>query len=131
MYELLSRVPEGVKPLLKILEDYVAEVGLKEVEKLGQNVVKNPQEFFDLLILLHTKYMGIVSSSFKGDAVFSASIDRVIPKITPNFADGMSLMHQISSPPFFARPSESSLTISSKTLTQRVPSCLPAAAISS
>ena len=77
MYELLARVPEGVKPLLKILEDYVVEVGLKDLDKLGQNALKNPQEYFDVLLALHSKYMGIVGSSFKGDAVFSASIDKV------------------------------------------------------
>ena len=76
MYELLARVPEGVKPLLKTLEDYVVEVGLKELDKLGQNAAKNPQEYFDLLLSLYGKYTGIVASSLRGDSIFSASIDK-------------------------------------------------------
>ena len=40
MYQLLSRIPDVFKPMLKVIEDYVVEIGLKAVESLGEQAVK-------------------------------------------------------------------------------------------
>ena len=39
-YSLLSRLPNGLDPLLQIFENYVTSVGRNMVARLGGNVVK-------------------------------------------------------------------------------------------
>lgn len=39
-YKLMSRIPDGLKPILDIYEDYVAKLGTDIVTQLGSSIMK-------------------------------------------------------------------------------------------
>lgn len=39
-YNLLSRLPDGLKPILSIYENYVCKLGKEIVSKLGSTIMK-------------------------------------------------------------------------------------------
>lgn len=82
MYSLLSRIPEGLEPLRKKFEEHVKRAGLSAVQKLvgeGEAGIENldPKAYVDALLEVHHKNQETVNRSFKGEAGFVASLDKV------------------------------------------------------
>lgn len=89
MYALLSRIPEGLEPLRKKFEEHVKRAGLAAVQKLvgegeaGANgggagaETLDPKAYVDALLDVHKKNQETVNRSFKGEAGFVASLDKV------------------------------------------------------
>ncbi|KAJ3219380.1 Cullin-2 [Dinochytrium kinnereticum] len=75
-YKLLNRVIDGVQPLLKTLEAYVARVGNGALANLNAMNSKEPKDFVDPLIELHSKYIDVCQKYFDNDPSFTASIDK-------------------------------------------------------
>lgn len=75
-YNLLSRIPEGLKPILEIYENYVAKLGKDVVSRLGSSVTKNPRSYVDQLLNLHSKYYHVNRQVFDSDPLFTASVDK-------------------------------------------------------
>jgi cullin 1 len=103
MYSLLARIPEGLDPLRKKFEEHVKKSGLAAIAKLqgeaagapGGEVVsygyqiwsllvfiqiflsQEPKAYVDALLEVHHKNQETVNRSFRGEAGFVASLDRV------------------------------------------------------
>ncbi|KAI8074434.1 Cullin [Gongronella butleri] len=75
-YTLLHRLPEGLRPILSIYEDYISKLGKDIVSKIGATVLKNPKEYVDQLLDLHQKYYQINADVFSGDPLFTAAVDK-------------------------------------------------------
>lgn len=80
-YNLLSRIPEGLKPILNIYENYVAKLGKEIVSRLGTSVTKNPRFYVDQLLNLHAKYYHVNQQVFSSDSLFTASVDKAFRTI--------------------------------------------------
>ncbi|KAI8642535.1 Cullin [Parasitella parasitica] len=80
-YTLLSRIPEGLKPILDIYENYVAKLGKDIVSRLGSSVTKNPRSYVDQLLNLHSKYYHVNHQVFSSDSLFTASVDKAFRTI--------------------------------------------------
>ncbi|CAO3629909.1 unnamed protein product [Mucor fragilis] len=80
-YTLLSRIPEGLKPILDIYENYVAKLGKEIVSRLGTSVTKNPRSYVDQLLNLHSKYYHVNQQVFSSDPLFTASVDKAFRTI--------------------------------------------------
>jgi hypothetical protein len=80
-YNLLSRIPEGLKPILDIYENYVAKLGKEIVSQLGSSVTKNPRAYVDQLLTLHSKYYQVNQQVFSSDPLFTASVDKAFRTI--------------------------------------------------
>jgi cullin 1 len=91
MYALLQRIPEGLEPLRKKFEEHVKRAGLAAVQKLvgegetggGANAAASgealdPKAYVDALLDVHKKNQETVNRSFKGEAGFVASLDKVV-----------------------------------------------------
>lgn len=75
-YNLLSRIPDGLKPILEIYENYVAKLGKEIVSRLGSSVTKNPRSYVDQLLNLHSKYYHVNQQVFDSDPLFTAAVDK-------------------------------------------------------
>jgi hypothetical protein len=75
-YNLLSRIPDGLKPILEIYENYVAKLGKEIVSRLGSSVTKNPRSYVDQLLNLHSKYYHVNRQVFDSDPLFTAAVDK-------------------------------------------------------
>lgn len=80
-YSLLSRIPEGLKPILDIYQNYVAKLGKEIVAQLGSSVTKNPKSYVDQLLALHQKYYQVNHQVFSSDPLFTAAVDKAFRTI--------------------------------------------------
>jgi cullin 1 len=94
MYALLSRIPDGLEPLMKTFEEYVKKAGQATVAKLlykGGEYSLNPKAYVDALLEVHRKNSETVTRNFMGDAGFVASLDKACREfINFNAATGSS-----------------------------------------
>ncbi|KAL1921300.1 uncharacterized protein VTP21DRAFT_11016 [Calcarisporiella thermophila] len=75
-YSLLSRIENGLDPLLRIYENHITKLGKQMISQMGTEVAKNPREYVESLLDLHAKFMEVCVSTFKGDAAFIAAVDK-------------------------------------------------------
>lgn len=76
MYDLLSRIPDGLKPLRNRFETHVRKVGLAAVAKVAADAEKlEPKVYVDALLETHTKFQGLVKRAFNDEPEFTRSLD--------------------------------------------------------
>ncbi|KAJ3036581.1 Cullin-2 [Rhizophlyctis rosea] len=80
-YSLLSRIPDGVVPLLEIYEKFIANKGGDLVVRAGSTVLKDPREFVEALMALQKKCIDFCNKVFAGDAAFIAAVDKAFTTI--------------------------------------------------
>ena len=76
MYNLLSRIPDGLDPLRAKFEAHVRKAGLAAVAKVAVDADKlEPKVYVDALLEIHTQYQGLVKQAFKDEPEFTRSLD--------------------------------------------------------
>ena len=76
MYNLLSRIPDGLEPLRAKFEAHVRKAGLAAVAKVAVDADKlEPKVYVDALLEIHTQYQGLVKQAFKDEPEFTRSLD--------------------------------------------------------
>ncbi|KAE8444503.1 hypothetical protein EG329_000487 [Mollisiaceae sp. DMI_Dod_QoI] len=76
MYNLLSRIPDGLDPLRSKFEAHVRKAGLAAVAKVAVDADKlEPKVYVDALLEIHTQYQGLVKQAFKDEPEFTRSLD--------------------------------------------------------
>ncbi|CAO3666159.1 unnamed protein product [Umbelopsis vinacea] len=83
-YNLLLRVPNGLKPMLAMYEDYIAKRGKGILEKLGSGVAKDPKSYVEALLELHHKYYSLNKETFSSNPTFTAAVDKAFRTIVNN-----------------------------------------------
>nr|CAG8438868.1 5547_t:CDS:10 [Entrophospora candida] len=81
-YKILSRnLPEGLTHLLEIYELFITNIGKEMIAKMGNTITKDPREYLEELMELHTKYMSFCQKVFNNDPAFVASVDKAFRTI--------------------------------------------------
>lgn len=77
MYNLLSRIPEGLDPLRTRFETHVRKAGLSAVQKIqsAEGDKLEPKVYVDALLEIHTQYQGLVKRAFNDEPEFTRSLD--------------------------------------------------------
>lgn len=77
MYNLLSRIQDGLEPLRRKFETHVRNAGLQAIEKIASEGGDNldPKVYVDALLEVHSRYSNLVGVAFKGEAEFVRSLD--------------------------------------------------------
>ena len=76
MYNLLSRIPDGLDPLRAKFEAHVRKAGLGAVAKVAVDADKlEPKVYVDALLEIHTQYQALVKQAFKDEPEFTRSLD--------------------------------------------------------
>lgn len=77
MYNLLSRIPDGLEPLRQRFETHVRKVGLAAVQKVlsAEGDKLEPKVYVDALLEVHTQYQGLVKRAFNDEPEFTRSLD--------------------------------------------------------
>ncbi|KAG0280306.1 hypothetical protein BGZ95_010585 [Linnemannia exigua] len=110
-YSLLSRIEDGITPLLWSFEKYITTVGKDIILNLGTSITKDPREYVERLIDLHTKYTQICAKVFKNDAAFVAAVDKAFRTIVNDTATNAAAR----SPEVIARYTDTMLRKKQKT----------------
>ncbi|KAI9019022.1 Cullin [Hyaloraphidium curvatum] len=80
-FSLLSRIPDGVKPLLEIYERFIITTGKAMIAEMSPTTLKEPKEYVVPLLGLHRKYMEISGKAFLGSGLFVAAVDKAFRAI--------------------------------------------------
>ncbi|KAF9433534.1 Cullin-2 [Entomortierella beljakovae] len=110
-YSLLSRIEDGINPLLLTFEKYITTVGRDIILGLGSSISKDPREYVEKLIDLHTKYMQMCAKVFTNDAAFVAAVDKAFRTIVNDTATNSAAR----SPEVMARYTDTMLRKKQKT----------------
>ncbi|KAJ7812562.1 Cullin family-domain-containing protein [Mycena olivaceomarginata] len=87
MYALLARIPEGLEPLRRKFEGADKEKDQGE----GKAGELDPKAYVNALLAVHEKNTATVARSFKGEAGFSAALDKACRElVNRNAATGTS-----------------------------------------
>lgn len=83
MYDLLSRVEDGLVPLREQFEKHVRKIGLASIDKLSEMNpdTLEPKTYVDALLEIHQKYLDMVKVSFSSESGFIASMDRACREV--------------------------------------------------
>ncbi|KAI1303393.1 Cullin-2 [Mortierella claussenii] len=111
IYSLLSRIGDGITPLLTTFEKYITSVGRDIILGLGSSITKDPRDYVEKLIELHVKYLQMCAKVFTNDAAFVAAVDKAFRTIVNDTATNAAAR----SPEVMARYTDTMLRKKQKT----------------
>ncbi|KAH9505432.1 Cullin-1 [Bulinus truncatus] len=76
MYQLVSRIQEGLTELKSLLEKHILNQGASALEKCGEAAVNDPKIYVQTILNVHKKYHALVMTAFSNDAGFVAALDK-------------------------------------------------------
>lgn len=80
MYNLFSRVPDGLEPIATMVQQHIQEMGLNVVSQREAEIKDGKKEsasdptFVQALLALHAKYRKLVDEQFQGNALFQKAM---------------------------------------------------------
>ncbi|KAG6025139.1 hypothetical protein E4U41_001602 [Claviceps citrina] len=77
MYNLLSRIPDGLEPLRTRFETHVRKAGLAAIQKVqsSEGDKLEPKIYVDALLEVHSQYQLLVKQAFNDEPEFTRSLD--------------------------------------------------------
>ena len=76
MYNLVSRIQDGLGELKEPLETHIHNQSLTAFEKCGKAALKDPKMNVQTVLDVHKKYDALMTSAFNNDAGFLTSLDK-------------------------------------------------------
>lgn len=114
MYQLVSRIPEGIGELRNLLENHISQQGIVAIEALSQDSQSDPKVYVTTILNVHKKFSKLVSESFTGEAGFAAALDKACGKFINKNAVTDAAKSSSKSPELLARYCDILLKKSSK-----------------
>jgi len=103
MFQLVSRIPDGLGELRNLLENHITNQGLAAIEKLGDEALNDPKIYVSTILEVHRKYNALVLTAFNNDAGFVASLDKACGKFINNNAVTKMASQSSKSPELLAK----------------------------
>ena len=76
MFQLVSRTPDGLGEMKKMLQNHITNQGLAAIEMLGAEALNDPKSYVSSILEVNRKYKALVVTAFNSDAGFVASLDK-------------------------------------------------------
>lgn len=114
MFQLVSRIVDGLGELRTLLEEHIQAQGLSAVERLGEAAAQDPKLYVATLLQVHRKYNALVLTAFSNDVGFVASLDKACGKFINNNAVTRLANSSSKSPELLAKYCDILLKKSSK-----------------
>ena len=80
MYQLVSRIPEGLGEMKQRLEIHISSKGIFAIQLLGANAHNDPKQYVTTILGVHAKYKNLVEEAFGSEPGFVASLDKACGK---------------------------------------------------
>lgn len=114
MYALVSRIPNGLNDLKKILEQHIHQKGMDAIAKCDDAASSDPKVYVQTILEVHKKYNGLVCEAFKNDSGFVAALDKACGKFINQNAVTIASQSASKSPELLAKYCDILLKKSSK-----------------
>ncbi|RNA35221.1 cullin-1, partial [Brachionus plicatilis] len=80
MYDLVSKVADGLNELKRLLENFIYNQGMEAIEKCCDTALNDPKVYVQTILEVHKKYDLLVLGSFHNDKGFVAALDKACGK---------------------------------------------------
>lgn len=114
MYQLVSRIQDGLRELKTLLESHIYNQGLAAIEKCGEPALNDPKLYVQTILDVHKKYNALVMTAFNNDAGFVAALDKACGRFINNNMVTKAANSSSKSPELLARYCDHLLKKSSK-----------------
>ncbi|GAX29145.1 cullin 1 [Fistulifera solaris] len=86
MFRLFQRLENGLVPIASIVETFITEVGMEEVQRRqarvdGEKDKNDDPSFIKALIGLHDKYLAVVKNDFAGHSLFQKALKNAFVEV--------------------------------------------------
>ncbi|GAU89044.1 hypothetical protein RvY_01640 [Ramazzottius varieornatus] len=86
IYNLLSRVPNGVDSLYKLVETHIKEFGGATLANNAEQLMNDPRAFVLAILEVYDRSSKLIHGAFKGDHGFSTAMDKAFEHLVNNNA---------------------------------------------
>ncbi|KAK3584458.1 hypothetical protein CHS0354_005258 [Potamilus streckersoni] len=114
MYQLVSRIQDGLGQLKSLLETHINNQGQAAIEKCGESALNDPKIYVQTILDVHKKYHALVMTAFSNDSGFVAALDKACGRFINNNAVTKMANLSSKSPELLARYCDLLLKKSSK-----------------
>ncbi|GFW45263.1 cullin-1 [Trichonephila clavipes] len=114
MFQLVSRIFDGLGELKTRLEGHIHYQGLSAIEKCGEGAMTDPKIYVNTILEVHRKYNALVLTAFNNEAGFVAALDKACGKFINNNAVTTIANSSSKSPELLAKYCDLLLKKSSK-----------------
>jgi cullin 1 len=92
MYSLLSRIPDGVEPMLAVLKSFVVSYVREKVDSLGKKA-EQCEEYCEVLLDSYSLFsVTIVELAFQSSPKFVQTLDKALREVINRKADSPELL---------------------------------------
>jgi len=81
MFKLLDRVPQGIDPMLSVLESHIYQAGIADMVASAEVITADSEKYVEQLLDLFKRFSLLVSQAFKDDPRFLTSRDKAYKKV--------------------------------------------------
>uniref|UniRef100_A0A673N8G0 Cullin-5 n=1 Tax=Sinocyclocheilus rhinocerous TaxID=307959 RepID=A0A673N8G0_9TELE len=76
MFSLMDKVPSGIEPMLKDLEDHIMSAGLADMVASAETITTDSEKYVEQLLTLFKRFSKLVKEAFKDDPRFLTARDK-------------------------------------------------------
>ncbi|XP_015789289.1 cullin-1 [Tetranychus urticae] len=84
MFQLVSRIPDGLGELKNLLEKHITDQGLAAIDRISDSAMNDPRLYVTTILGVHQKYNHLVNTSFNNESGFVAALDKACGKFINN-----------------------------------------------
>ncbi|XP_077089163.1 cullin-5 isoform X2 [Siphateles boraxobius] len=76
MFSLMDKVPSGIEPMLKDLEDHILNAGLADMVATAETITSDSEKYVEQLLTLFNRFSKLVKDAFQDDPRFLTARDK-------------------------------------------------------
>uniref|UniRef100_A0A8C1F1E5 Cullin-5 n=1 Tax=Cyprinus carpio carpio TaxID=630221 RepID=A0A8C1F1E5_CYPCA len=76
MFSLMDKVPSGIEPMLKDLEDHIMSAGLADMVASAETITTDSEKYVEQLLTLFNRFSKLVKEAFQDDPRFLTARDK-------------------------------------------------------
>uniref|UniRef100_A0A8C0YPI4 Cullin-5 n=1 Tax=Cyprinus carpio carpio TaxID=630221 RepID=A0A8C0YPI4_CYPCA len=76
MFSLMDKVPSGIEPMLKDLEDHIMSAGLADMVASAETITTDSEKYVEQLLTLFNRFSKLVNEAFQDDPRFLTARDK-------------------------------------------------------
>ncbi|KAG8320123.1 Cullin-5 [Homalodisca vitripennis] len=81
MFKLMDRVPEGIAPMLKDLEEHIVSAGLADMVAAADIITQDSEKYVERLLELFNEFSTLVKEAFNDDPRFLTARDKAYKQV--------------------------------------------------
>ncbi|XP_064819309.1 cullin-5-like, partial [Oncorhynchus masou masou] len=76
MFSLMDKVPSGIEPMLKDLEEHIMSAGLADMVASAETITSDSEKYVEQLLTLFIRFSELVNGAFQDDPRFLTARDK-------------------------------------------------------